>query len=434
MKKFFSLLCAFAIVMSANAATFQLQKGQANRPAKSEVKFAKAPKAALEAEDIEIEVVETEYYASYGIYLYTLVDGDGTIYYFSFNSTGADPVVNGQTYTLADMASDYCYYDWYGYGMFQSPFVTATFVKNVDAAGHMSIEATISDEYEYEYNLHYAEVEVVPTGTVIPVAIDDLEFTDNQATKGWWMIDGYSADSTYYVALSNKTDTTRAQAVGTYDFANDMDKLYCYLYVNDDKLTFASGSVVVSQNADGTYHIEASLLAKTGDQYNFTLNSKFKKVSENVITMNYDATTRSLSIATTNNDPYFFYIETKDAYDSYQSDFSQASLNEEADDWISTMVYYSVLEDYTLTGNATIDVVEFFGTYAATDDYVALAAPVEDGERNGEAAYKLFHFDYPEAIENTEAETINTNKRLINGQLFIEKNNVLYNAQGIQVR
>jgi len=194
MKKFFSLMCAIAIVFSASAAqvekpakakSFQAKEkaehvAPQKRVAQNAAKMAdftkqvnakefnalqvskaeqvfKARKAAKVAEDVEIVAAYDGYAASYGIYYYALMDEDGTIYYFSFASQGADPVVLGQTYTLADMESDYSYYDFYGIGWFVYGYASATFTKTVSEEGKVQIAAYILDEAGYEYNLSYDE-------------------------------------------------------------------------------------------------------------------------------------------------------------------------------------------------------------------------------------------------------------------------------------
>ena len=44
-----------------------------------------------------------------------------------------------------------------------------------------------------------------------------------------------------------------------------------------------------------------------------------------------------------------------------------------------------------------------------------------------------FDTDFPTAIDNNEAE-VKVIKRIVNGQLVIEKNGVLFNAQGAVVK
>lgn len=285
--------------------------------------------------------------------------------------------------------------------------------------------------FDCDYEIALQDAPVVVTGDTIEVAINGLKWIDKVADAGWWQIYGYSADSTYYVSFSNGNSVT--VAAGTYDFA-DMDPDYTKFYIGNDEVKFDSGEIILSENLDGTYHLVATMLARDGKIYVLTLDSKLPTISENVITLSYNENTRSVEIATTNADNYFIYIESQEDYLGYQADYSQTAVNAETDDWISTVAYYGVLSEYTYSGNQSIDVIEFLGAYVATDDYVALAAPVDGSDRNGDAKHLLFHLNYPEDIENTDAPALKASKRLIDGQLIIEKNGVKYNAQGAAIK
>ena len=256
---------------------------------------------------------------------------------------------------------------------------------------------TTQSEEDYQYAMYYYQMmqyyssmididlldaPVIVTGDTI----DDLTMTDKQATAGWWQILGYSADSTVFVTLSNVTDKTRTTAIGTYT-NDDLDYSYSYISADGETIHFEEGTVVVSMNEDGSYHVAATLLGRDGNVFVMTLNSF--AISNNVITMSFANDT--LLVSTTNDDPYFFVIETKDEYDSYESDFSQASLNEETESWINVMVEQGYLSYYTYSGDILVNVAEYFGE-TPTGDYVALVAPIYGTIRNGDASYLLFHY------------------------------------------
>ena len=260
---------------------------------------------------------------------------------------------------------------------------------------------TTQSEEDYQYAMYYYQMmqyyssmididlldaPVIVTGDTISIAIDDLTMTDKQATAGWWQILGYSADSTVFVTLSNVTDKTRTTAIGTYT-NDDLDYSYSYISADGETIHFEEGTVVVSMNEDGSYHVAATLLGRDGNVFVMTLNSF--AISNNVITMSFANDT--LLVSTTNDDPYFFVIETKDEYDSYESDFSQASLNEETESWINVMVEQGYLSYYTYSGDILVNVAEYFGE-TPTGDYVALVAPIYGTIRNGDASYLLFHY------------------------------------------
>ena len=272
------------------------------------------------------------------------------------------------------------------------------------------------------------DYEVAPTGESDTLIIADAALNDKVTAAGWWVIGGYTSDS-IYVQFSNADSIDHI--LGTYEL-EDLDLTYSYISDGTTKVKFNGGSIVVTQNENGTYHVAGTLTAKDGVKYVVTMDTKLKVLSDNVITLNYNSVNRTVAVSTTNNDPYFIYIESKAEYDQYQSDFSQESLVNEIGEWIYAIQRQGSLDNFTLTGNQTIDCVSFFGQYAATGDYVVLAAPIENGVVNGTAAYLLFHFDYPEAIENAE-DGAKAVKRFENGQLIIEKNGIKYNALGVRL-
>jgi hypothetical protein len=286
----------------------------------------------------------------------------------------------------------------------------------------------LMQQYGSEVDIDLLDAPVIITGDTLSYTINDLKMNDQQATYGWWQISGYNEDSTLYVTLSNLTDSTRATAVGTYTYA-EMDYKYSFLNADGETVHFAdSGSVVVSMNENGSYQVAASLLGRDGNVYELTLNSF--PLSANKITIAYANDTLKFSV--TNDDPYFLYIETKDEYDYYQSDFSQASVNDEVDSWLD---YLESASDYVANGNIYLLVSDFFGEELEAGEYVALAAPIYNNSvRNGDASYLLFEVVLPEGVENVEAKAVKAVKFLRNGQLIIRKNGAEYNAFGTLVK
>lgn len=159
--------------------------------------------------------------------------------------------------------------------------------------------------------------------------------------------------------------------------------------------------------------------------------------STNVITLSANAGV--VSIATTNNDPYFFWMESLEEYQSYQLDFSEASLVDEIDGWIYSMKYYGIDPLYAvLSGNDTYSLEEFYANWydevPEAGDYVALAAPY-DGVVNGTPAYVQFHYDGAgQAIEQVNGAAVKAVKTIREGQVVIERNGVEYNVLGTQMK
>lgn len=158
--------------------------------------------------------------------------------------------------------------------------------------------------------------------------------------------------------------------------------------------------------------------------------------SANVITLS--AKDGVVSIATTNNDPYFFWMESLEVYQYYQSDFSEASLLGEIEDWIYTLDQKGYTQYAILSGNDTYSLEEFYADWFAevpeTGDYVALAAPY-DGVVNGTPAYVQFHYEADgQAIEQVNGAAVKAVKTIREGQVVIERNGVEYNVLGTQVK
>lgn len=157
MQKIFTLFLGMIIALSAAAAPAKVAETHEIRPLNKvtlQKLVAKAPLAVKEdAEQTTIVYEEDRYMAAYGIYLYILVDEDGVEYYFSFDSEGTDPVVNGQTYTLDDMNSTYSYLYIEGYG--GAGYESVSFTKTVDGEGNVMIVADISLGEGYDFHLVY---------------------------------------------------------------------------------------------------------------------------------------------------------------------------------------------------------------------------------------------------------------------------------------
>ena len=339
---------------------------------------------------------------------------------FDFDFTVEIAAFNIEAYQMYRQAYQYALY-------YYQQYMTT---KSEDDYNAFMYYYQLMQQYEAMIDIDLLDAPVIPTGDTISIAIDDLNMNDKQATAGWWQIRGYSADSTVFVTLSNLTDTTRATAIGTY--TNEvMDYDYSYLRADGKTIHFHEGNVEVSLNENGSYHVTALLMGRDGNVYDLTLNSF--PLSDNKIQIAYSNDT--LVFLPSNDDPYFFVIETKAAYDQYESDFKQASLNEEVDSWIEFLAGKSAVSKFVLHGNVYLLMSNFFGEDLEAGEYVALAAPIYNNSvRNGDASYLLFEVVLPEGVENVEAKAVKAVKFLRNGQLIIRKNGAEYNAFGTLVK
>jgi hypothetical protein len=280
---------------------------------------------------------------------------------------------------------------------------------------------------EYEIELEDAPFEL--TGETINVTLNDLIWVDHTSDQGWWQLYGFSADSTYYITLSNADEVSQAAGSYTLDM---MDEDYTLFYINLKQVKIHELTFTLTLDVDGNPHIAGTLIGKDGVVYVLDLGGAPKEIipSDNQITLSY--VNGYVNVTTTNSDTYFFVLETKEDYDGYQDDFSQASLNDEVDGWIATYVYYGYLDYVTFSGNESFAVTDMFSTAPETGDYVALAAGINaEGDRNTEAVYLLFTYTVGDAVENVSVDT-KAVKRLVNGELLIERNGELFNVQGIR--
>jgi len=262
---------------------------------------------------------------------------------------------------------------------------------------------------------HFAKVAAKPVQTqerkrvaasvasTVTLDFPKLKFSDHVADLGWWQLNGSNAEG-YYVTFSPTSTTSVA---GTYSMT-DMDPDYTYLHDGTDYIDFTAGTIVVTVDAtSGLVSLSATMTGDDGNTYVITAQEKVAVVSTNVITLSY--ANGQLNITTTNDDPYFVALELKSAYDSYQSDYSQTSLDAEIDDWISSASYYGYLSDMTFSGSQLLDLADYYETLMGSEmeegTYVVLVAPIDEDERNGSTVYNQFDFVPAPFVPN--GETIN---------------------------
>lgn len=126
--------------------------------------------------------------------------------------------------------------------------------------------------------------------------------------------------------------------------------------------------------------------------------------STNKLTINVNPTTYMATITTTNNDPYFVYVETTSDYLQYNPDYTEAALAASINDWVALYQMYGfgldVMEGiFYFQGNQTLDLAGEYmtaedasGNYVpAYGEYIIYAAPYNAGV-NGAAVYALVNY------------------------------------------
>lgn len=421
MKKIFTLFLGAFIALSAVAAPFQFGKKYAaqvpefaaERVDAKKADVFKAPKAVKEIENLNVVALQEQYYAQYGVYVYILIGEDGTPFYFSFPSTGADPVALGQTYSLSDMAADYCYYDYWGYGFYIVPFTTATFKKTMND-GLVLIEAYVSDEEGYEYQLTYDEAS-------IPQAPEGGTFSDLEVEEYVW------TDSCQYI-LSNDSLT--------FYFAFDIENLVSgQAYTESDMVAQYTGivfneyivinvstlSFVKTDGENGAYSIAATIVDENNNTW--TVSGSFvPDVSDMTFTFSADA--NGITVTPSNNDDAWDWLVVNEAV------FGQYGA-----DGIASAIYQQYGDNYAQPGAASLTFAEDMAYYleAAGNYYLVVWGAGEKNVTTAAAYYMFVVDDSMLAVENAEV-AVKAVKHIENGVLVIEKNGVKYNAQGAIVK
>lgn len=311
MKKFLSLFCALAIVLSASAApvkkaraakfqraAVEQLRAEKNAPAKKAVKknalaakdFAsaqnaarhtlsvadkatvsalRAPKAlATEAIDVKCGSWEIEDWGTDGqVYLYA---EDNTIA-FVFDviyGEGNEDLELGKKYTLAEMDSEYSEVfhdgDWHA-------FVSAEITKTIDEKGLVHFAGSCVDTLDAAFTFHYDEEEFVPTGDTVKYNFTSKAKMSYSSYYEDWTI---SADDGVYAFKLDIFSENAESPVGNFisdsaDFDLSYTKVEVY-YAPDSSNLYAAKSAKASIFVENdTTIILAEILAENGVVYQF---------------------------------------------------------------------------------------------------------------------------------------------------------------------
>lgn len=233
MKKFTSLFCALMILMSASAMGVDARtiekkhRQQVMREAmirnNGQLPIqVKAPQ--LKAETINLTISDKPYVSSndWGgnqqVYISMQAD-EG--YSITIYINGILEMVNGQTYTVADMD------DWssiYNSNTYQSSGLSAASLTwSQDAEGLQRFEGFVSDTLGNTYNFLYQEVPFAPTGDTILVRFSKIGSFDYYTWNGYWSVSGYdiygsSNPYSVYFSLNTGSDSIVAGHYTEADF------------------------------------------------------------------------------------------------------------------------------------------------------------------------------------------------------------------------
>lgn len=357
MKRFTYLLSAlFIILLSANASPVKSLKANKKADAFELVKHTKAvhahalpakslqkatpqaaalkraPQVKQDADPIEIVEYAENFYASGNDVWVKLYDADGNIYYFDVVvAEGTQELALNQTYTLADMLTNYSYMKNAEGG--KMAYASASLTKTVSMYEEQELvhfDAAFTDTLGNNYTLAYQQAPFIITGDTI-----DVVFTGNAKkpvyAQGLCQLSAENDD--YKIAFT--FPCAEGAPAGSY---TEDDMNIQYTYVNDFKAV--SAHCVVVEN-DGAIALEGWILAADGNVYH--------------VTFSFTApTAQSFETITATN------LVLDDSYASYFGILMVGASN----------------EDYTVSMYLSSD--DYLGTFDAEE--VSLSIEDEDGE------------------------------------------------------
>lgn len=252
-------------------------------------------------------------------------------------------------------------------------------------------------------------------------------FTDAVEEEGWWQV--RAMNDHYFITLSNAG--TVAAVAGTYTAAQlDED----YSYVNDlteeigdegyTDITFTEGSVTVTVAQDGKVSFVGALTGSDGKIYNINIVYADPK-PETTVTV---TTEGEIEDYIESMDGFFVGAQKDNVYVQVFIYSDQIAGEYTIEDLDPQYSYIKLGEDeYAEIYSATIKIVaNADGSYTITADVLCY----------GDVLYKItvtIPGDEPTAIDNAKiADKIR--KAIINGNVVIEKSNILYNVNGAIVR
>ena len=352
MKKFFSLMCAVAIALSASAAPAKVLgkskqaeaieavktvKAHQTLPATSLQKAEraavafKAPQAKHDNYNVTIEEYAENYYATDNDVWVKLYDADGNIYYFDIVvAAGTQELALGQTYTLADMIVNYSYMRGANGKM---EYVSASLTKTLvpyEEQQLVRFDAQFTDTLGNSYTLLYQEAPFIITGDTINVLFQEhmnKPIYDQGLCQLRTTIDTMDIAFTFPCAAG--------QPAGTY---TEADMNLDYTFVNN--LAAVEANCVVTEN-NGNINLVGNILAKDGNVYHVTM---------------------------------FFAVPTPQTYETITA--TNLVLDDSYASWFGIIIAYASNEDYEV--EMYLDASNYLGTFDAEE--VELSITGTNGE------------------------------------------------------
>ena len=268
-------------------------------------------------------------------------------------------------------------------------------------------------------------IPVKPADTITVNMSEGLYFSNYVGSEGWWQI--YGEDGKFDISVSNVSTT---QAEGTYTIA-DLDMDYTYLGIingtDTSYISFMSGAVTLSFAENGDVTVAGQLVGDDDNIYNLNLYFVCPK-AQTTVTVNiqegvfYDEYAEMDLYAVYGEDENHVYVQLALwAENGFQGTFTDLDLDYQLID-----TYIEDGEEYPEIYTATITVTPGNGY-----DYTVTA----DALCYNNKLYKITMYipATGQGIEGLDA-AVKALKRIVNGQLVIEKAGKKYSVIGAEIR
>ena len=404
--------------------------------------------------------VEANYFSSSSDIQYALeFEEDKLKFYFDIIlPSGVKDVESGKTYTLTDMDEDYSFgqYNSANYIIFSS----ASFTKTVAEDGSYTIAAVVVDEEGNTWNLSASQA--APSVKEQTLTLNGIL---NQGETAW-QIEAADADSTIIVSLLG----LGSSAVGEFtedDFYSD----YSYVLINST-YTFYSlteANITITQS-DDKYLVTGTMKTANDDnpldQIIFTLNLTVTALpneggEEEEDTYKYDedaALIRDFAIYTI-DDTYLaqygsVYVEAEDEYGYYiildvtlptgASELVAGTYTIDNSYGPQTVFsgYYDSSSQYSMTPSFAATLVEYQGDLYYDKVWWIVSGTVTvdtngkitvNAVNSKEQSIQVTLGGLKQGIENAVLSG-KTQKIILDGSMYIIRDNKMYNIQGARVR
>lgn len=335
---------------------------------------------------------------------------------------------------------------------------------------YLNAMVTCFDSVMYDINLWYAVPEVVQT---VELNIPNATFYNELESDGYYALVGTTTDHKYEFAISLLGDSEE-DIPGTYVndglFGGFSGKGYDFLHFiggqyttyiakwnadlkDYDIISIEKGETVVNMDDDQNVSLQGRFIGADGVEYKVTLMTKVDKpriiddategaverrfVNEDELVVEKLAEDEVRLEVMTDRDllAMWFYVEQID--DEIIIPEGEYSIDDSEDYWSVVAADGSLGKTFYATHDG-----EYFTSF-----YFLTSGTVKISKKNGKLCFEIDaqnSYDVPvhivyeasnsTAVENISLQEINNQKKIIDGQLMIIRNEKVYNALGAQIQ